>query len=114
MKCLTSYISHIEIPMKTKRHFMIGRLPTNNIIIRCPVISRKHCIISIRGNRCFLKNLSSNGTFIYRKQQYILIPQNKWKEVALGDIVFCSNVKVFKCEHKDFCLEPLQLNFNFV
>ena len=93
MKCLISYISCIEIPMKTKRHFMIGRLPTNNIIIKSPFVSREHCIISIRGNRCFLKNLSIHGTFIYRKGQYICIPHKGWKEIIMGDIVFCAIIK---------------------
>ena len=100
--------------MKTKRHFMIGRLPTNNIIIKSPFVSREHCIISIRGNRCFLKNLSIHGTFIYRKGQYISIPHNKWKEIIMGDIVFCAIIKVFKCEKRDFFLEPVQLNFDLV
>lgn len=42
----------------------IGRLPTNNIVIPKPYVSKNHTIISFKNGKFFIADSSSNGTFI--------------------------------------------------
>ncbi|MBN2381576.1 FHA domain-containing protein [bacterium] len=51
-------------------------------------VSRIHCHIFIRGNRVFLKDLSKNGTFLFKEQ----IAYNQTVIVAHGDEISISDV----------------------
>ena len=42
----------------------IGRKATNNIVINDQNLSGNHCVITKRGDKIYLKDLSTNGTYI--------------------------------------------------
>lgn len=51
-------------------------------------VSRIHCQIIIRGNRCHVKDLSKNGTFLFKKQ----ISFNSTIAIADGDEIWISDI----------------------
>ncbi|MFC1852203.1 FHA domain-containing protein [candidate division CSSED10-310 bacterium] len=57
-------------------------------------VSRKHCQIFIRNNRVFVKDLSRNGTFIFKEP----IPQNQDVPLANNDEIRISHVLRLKVQ----------------
>ena len=80
--------------------FTIGRLPTNDLQIADARISLIHCIISWReDNTCWVKDKSSNGTFINGKR----IPKNIEIHIKNGDEITLLRTERIITESKELC-----------
>jgi len=71
-----------EIPVSTSSKFTIGRGEGCQLRPASQAISKKHCTIEVRDDKCFLEDLNStNGTFVNNEQL-----QGE-REVSNGDML---------------------------
>src|SRR6185437_7432733 len=63
----------------------LGRHPNNSIQLLDKIVSKDHCIIELRGDRWFLRDLGSlNGTFVNNERVRGEAPLKHGDEIALG------------------------------
>src|SRR5258708_11107308 len=63
----------------------LGRHPNNSIQLLDKIVSKEHCIIELRGDRWFLRDLGSlNGTFVNNERVRGEAPLKHGDEIALG------------------------------
>jgi adenylate cyclase len=63
----------------------LGRHPNNSIQLLDKIVSKEHCIIELRGDRWFLRDLGSlNGTFVNNERVRGEAPLKHGDELALG------------------------------
>jgi adenylate cyclase len=63
----------------------LGRHPNNSIQLLDKIVSKEHCIIELRGNQFYLRDLGSlNGTFINNERVRGEAPLKHGDEIALG------------------------------
>src|SRR5271166_6362491 len=63
----------------------LGRHPNNSIQLLDKIVSKEHCIIELRADRWFLRDLGSlNGTFVNNERVRGEAPLKHGDEIALG------------------------------
>ncbi|MGB9762620.1 MAG: FHA domain-containing protein [Minisyncoccia bacterium] len=64
----------------------IGRSPENLLQFPDPSVSRRHCLLELKGDKIVLKDLqSTNGTFIFQNGYFEKIEGEK--EISPGDVI---------------------------
>ena len=79
-----------EIPLRPGEAIKLGRLSENDLVFGgVNEVSRHHCIIRFDGERFFIKDTSSNGTFANGSDE--CLPQNIEVELPVGTVIALGN-----------------------
>src|SRR5687768_958869 len=71
--------------VELRPHNSLGRHPSNTIQLLDKIVSKEHCIVELRGNVFFLRDLGSlNGTFVNRERVYGECELKNGDEIMLG------------------------------
>ncbi len=83
---LTGLYQGAEIPFQKGESIRLGRMPNNDLVFEDQdMVSRNHCYIRWDGEKFWIKDSSSNGTFIDGSED--CLPQNIEIEIAAGSVI---------------------------
>jgi pSer/pThr/pTyr-binding forkhead associated (FHA) protein len=83
-----------EIPIPIPQ-FMIGRDPSCHLRPASALISKRHCVLEVRGNKVFLRDFgSTNGTFLNEQSVNAEVEIHDKDQLRVGPIAFRVRLEV--------------------